>query len=120
MEEGRLFGVDLITNVIRTPVVQEDFKVLVMKTLQQETVRQEIIEVLRYIAKQQEAEDILALYFKTIFLRDDMLKGVTSLLTKAAVETLEHPHTREKFGKFALQVASNEKVKSEFKERFDG
>ena len=55
---------------------------------------------------------MLAIYFKTIFLRDDMLKGVTGLLTKASIETLESPKTREKFGKFALQVAGNETVKN--------
>lgn len=33
VEEGRLFGVDLIVNVIRTPQVVEDFKQLVMVTL---------------------------------------------------------------------------------------
>ena len=69
-----------------------------MSTLSQEEVRAETVEVLRYIVGRAEAEDILALYFKTIFVRDDMLKGVTGLLTKAAIETMEHSTTREKFG----------------------
>lgn len=47
------------------------------------------MEILRYIVGRTESEDILALYFKTVFLRDDMARGVTNLLTKAAVETLE-------------------------------
>jgi hypothetical protein len=47
------------------------------------------VEILRYIVGKTESEDILALYFKTVFLRDDMAKGVSKLLTKAAVEALD-------------------------------
>lgn len=54
----------------------------------------------------------MALYFKTVFLRQDMLGGVTNLLQKAAIETLESDKTRERFGDFVLKVANNEKVKS--------
>ena len=113
VEEGRLFGVDLIVNVVKTPQVVEEFKQLVMSTLQSEQVRKETVELLRYIASRSEAEDILALYFKTIFLREDMLKGVTQLLTKAAIETLESPVTRQKAGQLALHIATNDKVKGE-------
>ncbi len=60
-----------------------------------------------------EAEDIMAVYFKQVFLREDMLHGVSVLLTKGAVKTLESPTTRDKFGNFALKVAGDEKVKSE-------
>jgi hypothetical protein len=118
VEEGKNFGVDLISNAVRSPVCVEDFKVLVIKTLQHEDVRKETVELLRYIVANKESEDILALYFKTIFLREDMLKGVTNLLTKAAIETLESGTTRDKFGQFVLKVASNEKVKSQLYSNF--
>jgi hypothetical protein len=60
-----------------------------MQTLRQEEIRKETVEILRYIVGKTESEDILALYFKTVFLRDDMAKGVSKLLTKAAVEALD-------------------------------
>jgi hypothetical protein len=81
-------------------------------------VKKETVEILRYIVGRVEAEDILAGYFKTIFLRDDMLTGVTRLLTKAAIETLESPVTRDKFGQFALKIAGNDKVKSELYDNY--
>ena len=58
------------------------------------------------------------MYFKTIFLREDLLKGVTGLLTKAALESLESPKTKDKFGKFILQVAGNDTVKSELYSKY--
>ena len=118
INEGKVFGVDLITNVIRTPQCQEDFKLLVINTLQREEVRIETVELLRYIIGRAEAEDIMAMYFKTIFLRDDLLGGVTNLLTKAAIETLDNPTTRDKFGNFALKIAGNDKVKNELYDNY--
>ena len=35
------------------------------------------MQLLKYIVSQKEAEDILALYLKTVFVRDDVLEGVT-------------------------------------------
>lgn len=89
-----------------------------IKTLQREEVRIETVELLRYIIGRAEAEDIMAMYFKTIFLRDDLLGGVTGLLTKAAMETLDNPATRDKFGNFALKIAGNDKVKSELYDNY--
>lgn len=80
--------------------------------------RKETVEILRYIANQKESEDILALYFKTVFLREDMLKSVANLLTLAAVETMEKEQTKEKFGNFVVKVAKNENVKSGIMESF--
>ena len=116
--EGKVFGVDLISSVVRAPQCQEDFKQLVIRTLQNESVRLETIELLRYLIGRKEAEDIMAVYFKQVFVRDDMLHGVSRLLTKAAVKTLESPTTRDKFGSFALKVAGDEKVKSELYNNF--
>lgn len=118
VEEGRLFGIDLISNIVKSPLIQEDFKQLVIRTLTQESVRKETVEVLRYIVGRAEAEDIIAAYFKTVFIREDMLKGVTGLLTKAAVATMEHPTTKEKFGQFAVKVAGNDIVKSKLYENY--
>jgi hypothetical protein len=33
VEEGKVFGVDLISSVVRAPRCEEDFKQLVMRTL---------------------------------------------------------------------------------------
>ena len=68
--------------------------------------------MLKYIVSQKEAEDILALYLKTVFLRDDVLLGVTQTLTKAGLATLESERMRDKFGNFILHIAQNESIKS--------
>jgi hypothetical protein len=111
VEEGKMFGVDLISGVIRSPICEEDFKNIVIKTLEDESVKKQTVEILRYIVSQKDSEDILALYFKTVFLRDDLLHGLTALLTRSALLTLDSDHTRDKFGQFLLRIASNEQVK---------
>jgi hypothetical protein len=85
VQEGKLFGVDLISGVIRSPQCEEDFKSIVIKTLEDESVKKQTVEILRYIVSQKESEDILAMYFKTVFLRDDLLHGLTALLTRSAL-----------------------------------
>ena len=56
-----------------------------VKTLEDESVKKQTVEILRYIVSQKDSEDILALYFKTVFLRDDLLHGLTALLTRSAI-----------------------------------
>ena len=85
VQEGKFFGVDLISGVIRSPQCEEDFKQIVVKTLEDESVKKQTVEILRYIVSQKDSEDILALYFKTVFLRDDLLHGLTALLTRSAI-----------------------------------
>jgi len=73
-----------------------------MITLQKEEVKRETVELLRYITSKKESEDILALYFKNVFLRDDMLREVSSLLAKSAIDALDKPQIKDKFGSFVL------------------
>ena len=83
-----------------------------MVTLQQEEVKKETVELLRYITNKKESEDILALYFKNVFLRDDMLLELSSLLAKSAIDALDKPQIKDKFGNFVLKVAENPEVKN--------
>ena len=85
VQEGKFFGVDLISGVIRSPQCEEEFKQIVVKTLDDESIKKQTVEILRYIVSQKDSEDILALYFKTVFLRDDLLHGLTALLTRSAI-----------------------------------
>ena len=45
-------------------------------------------------------------------MRDDVLQGVTSTLTKAGLATLDNEGMKDKFGTFILKIASNDKIKS--------
>ncbi len=54
----------------------------------------------------------MALYLKTVLIRDDVLQSVTSTLTKAGLATLDSERTKDKFGQFVLKIAASENVKS--------
>ena len=49
MNEAQVFGSDLIAWVIARDQIQNDFKNLVVKTLEDEAVKQETISALEYI-----------------------------------------------------------------------
>jgi hypothetical protein len=83
-----------------------------MTTLQQEEVKRETVELLRYIVAKSESEEILAIYFKTVFLRDDMLRSLSALLARSAAHALDQPLIKDKFGTFVLKVADNPDVKN--------
>ncbi len=61
---------------------------------------------------------MLASYFKTVFLRKDMLTSLSDLLTKGAVESFESQTTKDKFGEFIKKVAKNPEVKQEFYQNY--
>ena len=51
INQSRVFGTDLISWVIMQDPAQEEFKKLVVRTLQDETVKNETVKVLEYITQ---------------------------------------------------------------------
>ena len=60
VEASKVFGTDLIAWVILQDKAQEEFKKLIVKTLADNRVQAETIEILKYITDQKESEEILA------------------------------------------------------------
>ena len=52
MDQGQEFGVDLIAWVLARERIQQDFKDLVIKTLDDKDVKEQTINVLEYITNQ--------------------------------------------------------------------
>ena len=78
-----------------------------MKTLADNRVQAETIEVLKYITSQQESEDVLALYMANVFQRKDVLDNLTQLLINGAVNAVENDRTQDTFVNFLLRVVEN-------------
>ena len=104
INQSRVFGTDLISWVIMQDPAQEEFKKLVVRTLQDESVKNETIKVLEYITQQKETEDIMATYMKTVFLRKDVLDNLTQVLIGGAVNALEDQRTQDTFVDFLVHV----------------
>lgn len=49
VQEGKTFGIDLISNVIRSSQCEEDFKNIVIKSLEDEAIKKQTVEILKYI-----------------------------------------------------------------------
>ena len=111
VEASKVFGTDLIAWVILQDQAQEEFKKLIVKTLADNRVQAETIEILKYITDQKESEEILAQYMKTVFLRQDVLDNLTQLLINGGVNAVTHEKTEETFINFLLGVVQNSQVR---------
>jgi hypothetical protein len=89
IDHSKTFGVELIAWVIQQPETEENFKKLVVKTLQDPRVRAETIQIVKYLTDQKETEEIVATYMKQAFLRKDVLDELTLMLVKGAKQTIE-------------------------------
>ena len=60
-----------------------------IKTLQDKQVKEETIKILKYINDSKYTEEILAVYLKNAFLRQDVLDNLTELLIGGAKQAIE-------------------------------
>lgn len=67
--------------------------------------------MLDYIVKQPKSEQIMAAYMNVIFLRPDILKGLTELLTESCIKTTEDKDLRDRASVFALELVKNKQIK---------
>ena len=88
-----------------------DFKDIVVATLNDTEVRNETVNVLQYILKQKDSEEMLALYLNTVFLRPDILENMTILLTDSTCQSIADEKTKKYFQDFLLQVIENRTIK---------
>ena len=73
-----------------------------IKTLDDKDVKDETINVLEYITKQKQSEEMLARYLNTVFLRDDILKNLKTILTMSVQHTMSDETTKNMFQDFML------------------
>lgn len=90
---------------------QEEFKKLIVKTLADQRVMQETVNVLKFITEHPESEEILAEYMKTVFKRTDVLDNLTQLLISGAVNAVEDQKVHDTFVGFLLGVVQNSQVR---------
>jgi len=67
--------------------------------------------VLRYITSKQQSEDILAVYMKNVFVRDDLLEAVKNSLQIAVIMGLETHEVRDRFSDFIIRVVNTPVVR---------
>lgn len=62
-----------------------------LNCFQDQRVKQESVNILKYLVDQPASKDMMADYFKDIFLRQDMKDAMSVLFTEAALTTLKMP-----------------------------
>ena len=95
IDASRIWGTNLISHVILQNKAQEEFKLLIIKTLEDPEVRNEAVEVFNFLSNNKVSEDIVAKLMKNVFLRQDILDNLTSLLVKSCANALQNERTNE-------------------------
>ena len=101
------YGVSLFKDLISEDELQTECKKLFVDILKTDEIKREGVNVLKYIIEKEESKDIMAQYFKVIFLRSDIIKALSSVILDAAVYTMDQPGTKKKFSEFVTDVWSD-------------
>lgn len=69
------------------------------------------MNVLEFITKQKQSEEIIAQYFNNIFLRKDILENMTTLITASVCHTIADDTTQKLVTDFAVEITKNQDIK---------
>ena len=67
VDASRTFSRDLLLSILRTDACKVDVVTLLSHVLRHTLIRNEVIELLRYITKSEEAKQITELFFDRVF-----------------------------------------------------
>lgn len=101
------YGVSLFQNLLKEDELQTECKKLFVDILKTDEIKKEGVDLVKYIIEKEESKDIMSQYFKVIFLRSDILKALSSVITDAGVYTMNQPATKKKFSEFVTDVWSD-------------
>ena len=101
------YGVSLFSSLILEEELQKEVKTLFVDLLNSDTIKKEGVDLLKYIIEKEESKDIMAQYFKVIFLRSDIIKALSSVIVDAGVYTMDQPNTKKKFAEFVTDIWSD-------------
>lgn len=107
LNETKNFGSDIIMDIVQDQEITKKIKEIIVDIIKAPELKEEAINILRFIVDQDESKDIIAQYFKVIFLRDDIVKSLASLLTEAVTFSLNSAVTKKKFTEFATDIWSD-------------
>jgi hypothetical protein len=89
-----------------------------VKTLGDQEVRDQTIEVFRYLVSNKEAEQIVATLMNKVFLRQDCLDNLTELLVKSASSALNNQRFHDMFVDFFSRLVHSPKLKQGVMQNF--
>ena len=84
---------------------------MIIKTLDDEGVKQSTIDLLGYIVSQKSAEDILANYLNTVFLRQDVMDHLTKLLVESCTLGINDEGLQKVTEEFMLKMIQNKTIR---------
>lgn len=107
LKDATSFGATLLTDIIKEEELKTEIKKLLLKIVQGPELKNEAIELVNFITYEKMTEDILARYFKDIFVREDIIQALTCIVSDSIVHTLNSGATKKKFAEFITDVWSD-------------
>jgi hypothetical protein len=107
MESTKAYGVGLFNELLKEEEIKAEVKKLFKDLLAMEEIKLESVALLKYLLEKEESKDIMSQYFKVIFLRSDIIKSLSSVITDSAIYTMTGATTKKKFAEFVIDVWSD-------------
>lgn len=81
-------------------------------------VKKEVVDVVGYLAHNEQAEETITKLMSNVFLRKDILDNLTSLLVFSTEDALNTEHTHEMIVEFLAKLVRNPELKNGVMETF--
>ena len=107
MKETKKYGVGLFNDLLKEDELKKEVKHLFLDILKSDEIKTEGVSLLQFILDKEESKDIMSQYFKVMFLRADIIKALSSVITDSAIHTMNIPTTKRKFAEFVIDVWSD-------------
>jgi hypothetical protein len=107
MDSTKAYGVSLFNQLLQEEELKFEVKKLFVDILASDEIKQEGVQLLKYIIQKEESKDIMAQYFKVIFLRSDIIKSLSNVISDSGIYTMNTPATKKKFAEFVIDVWSD-------------
>lgn len=107
LDETSLYAVSLLNNILSDNDFKTEIRNLIIEIIKSDEVKEETVNVLRFFVEKKDSQDIVSQFFKLIFLREDIMKALASVISDSAVYSMADAATKKKFAEFITDVWSD-------------
>lgn len=107
MDETTKYGVGIFNQLLNEEELKNECLILFVDLLKDEKIKNEAVKILEYVIKRSESNDIISQYFKNVFLKDELIKSLSGVISKSAYYSMSTNETKKKFAEFLVDVWSD-------------
>lgn len=110
-QKGEEFGVNLVGAILEDQKVRLEIKRLFIRVISTDEFKNESIKLLGYATDKNETKDLVAQFFKVIFVREDIFKSLERLFADSFTHVVSSENTKQEFSEFLSEVWSDQNLR---------